>query len=1066
MASILESLNEAQHTAVTSPSDVLQILAPPGSGKTKTLTSRVAYLLHHNNYKPWNVICLTFTIKSSREMRDRIAKLIGNGVERKLILGTFHSVCRRYLVTYGHLIGIKKDFGIADSSDTIGIIRRIVKRRGLGIDPRKAQSRISSSKSRGLSDGKQAEGKATKKNEEQREFEMLFELYQEHLHTSNLLDYDDLLLKCADLLKRHPTCVSNVEAVLIDEFQDTNVVQFDLMRLFAAKHKRVTTVGDPDQSIYGWRSAEIKNLGKMQTLYPDTLVIHLKDNYRSSGAILLAANEVIEQDESRPSKALLPTHCPGTVPVLRRLPSSEIEASWLVSEIQRVTATTGNVLQFSDFAVLLRSAALSRQIESAMGKAGIPYRMVGGQRFFDRVEIKILLDYLRVISLPHNNDALFRIINTPARGIGATTAKGFLENAEANGKSLWTYLRSCLQAINPGISKMADHGLGSLVSIILTARSKIADRTTPYSPEDILNFIIKKLDFKAYLEKTYSNDHEARWANVEELLAQAGEFAVPYGDTVAEAEDALPQIEDLERAEGNPSDEALSQFLANVALATELQREDEDVEDRPQSQVTISTIHAAKGLEWPVVFVPSAYDGSIPHSRAEDTDEERRLLYVAMTRAQAMLYMICPRKNSQKGETTLSPFLSTEKVVRYLSNKGPNINVSTVNDICRILRRECPNHTQLAEACKALPSQSDDLWPLDGQNDKKAFGASWDSWDHNEWPEPTTKRRRLDQYGPASSGTYNTMNSSVMPSLSRVGSVTTMQDSAAFSCKGFVSASSQLLRDQKAETERAEKARSESKSKSNNQTEPIPKYMAQGRITSFLGKGGTTNGKHPRPDSTRSLPTIENEEPIRAYCSGVSLAKFDDSSHPPAVEEEPITVYCSGVSLTRADNSSSPPFASQPVTIGDGEPAERKPLAIIPQPFSTHRLPVSSSLDRPYYYSGDDGSRKKRYAFLSSSPPPDDIPFETAEAPTHLPDPQLVENSYSVRDNGMYGRGNTSNKTYGVRRNMNGWNERPRRGFSGPKRGISGLRRGGGNRRGWQPHKVVERHYYYGGPEW
>ena len=248
MPSILDGLNNAQIAAVTSEADVLQILAPPGSGKTKTLTSRVAYLLQNRKYKPWNIICLTFTIKSSQEMKDRISKLLGDGIEARLILGTFHSVCRRYLVTYGHLIGIRKGFGIADTSDTISIIKRIVKRHRLNVNPRTAQGRISHAKSRGLSYVNLIQEQGKRRNVEQQEFITVFEEYQKQLSISNLLDYDDLLLRCADLLRLHPSCVSNVESVLIDEFQDTNGVQFDLMGLFASERKRVTTVGDPDQS--------------------------------------------------------------------------------------------------------------------------------------------------------------------------------------------------------------------------------------------------------------------------------------------------------------------------------------------------------------------------------------------------------------------------------------------------------------------------------------------------------------------------------------------------------------------------------------------------------------------------------------------------------------------------------------------------------------------------------------------------------------------------------------------------------------------------------------------------
>lgn len=373
---LLTNLNQSQQAAVSSFADTLAILAGPGSGKTHTLTSRTAWLLAQG-LQPWNVIVATFTVKAAREMKERIGKLIGNGTESKLILGTFHSIARRYLARYGHLIDIKKDFGIADSADSLAIIKRIVKRHDFMIDAKVARSRISGLKARTSADHPKSSSKSGAKQVEEQEFEKCYAEYEEALRRSNLLDYDDLLLRCVDLLRNHPSCVSNVEAVLIDEFQDTNLVQFDLMRLFAAHRKRITIVGDPDQSIYGFRAAEVKNYKRMLRQYPDTVTIALEENYRSSGAILLTSLNVIEQDSSRVAKSLLATHTVGTRPVLRRLAGAHKEAQWIVTEIQRVKGMTGELLDLNDFAILLRSSALSRLIESALGKAGIAYKMVG-----------------------------------------------------------------------------------------------------------------------------------------------------------------------------------------------------------------------------------------------------------------------------------------------------------------------------------------------------------------------------------------------------------------------------------------------------------------------------------------------------------------------------------------------------------------------------------------------------------------------------------------------------------------------------------------------------------------
>jgi DNA helicase-2/ATP-dependent DNA helicase PcrA len=379
---LLSNLNPSQQAAVSSTADTLAILAGPGSGKTHTLTSRTAWLLSQG-LQPWNIIVATFTVKAAREMKERIGKLIGNGLESKLVLGTFHSISRRYIARYGHLIGIKKDFGIADTSDSAAIIKRICKRNNYFMDPKVARSRISGRKARGGVSDVPEKSKSAAKSVEAHEFDAIHTEYEEALKVSNLLDYDDLLLRCVELLRDHPDCVSNVEAVLIDEFQDTNLVQFDLMRLFAAQRKRITIVGDPDQSIYGFRAAEIKNYKRMLRQYPDTITIALEENYRSSASILMSALSVIEQDEARVKKSLMPTHLVGTRPVLRRLAGAYKEAEWIVTEIQRCQGMTGGLLDLNDYAILLRSSALSRLIETALGKAGIAYKMVGMWKSFN-----------------------------------------------------------------------------------------------------------------------------------------------------------------------------------------------------------------------------------------------------------------------------------------------------------------------------------------------------------------------------------------------------------------------------------------------------------------------------------------------------------------------------------------------------------------------------------------------------------------------------------------------------------------------------------------------------------
>ena len=1043
-ALILEDLNPAQKSAVTSPADVLQILAPPGSGKTKTLTARVAYLLSHHNYKPWNTLCLTFTIKSAREMKERISKLIGPALGSKLVLGTFHSVCRRYLVTYGHLIGIRKGFGIADSSDSLAIITRIVKRLKLNIDPKAARSRISSSKARSISCAELLADASKRKNVDQQEFTTVFEAYETHLATSNLLDYDDLLLRCVDLLRQHPPCVSNVEVVLIDEFQDTNIVQFDLMRLFAAKCNRITTVGDPDQSIYGWRSAEVKNLKRMQKKYPDTLVIHLEDNYRSSGSILLAALAVIQQDESRPAKPLLPTHCPGPTPVLRRLPSAAIEASWIVTEIQRCIGLSGSLLNYADFSILLRSASLSRQIESAMGKAGIPYRMVGGQRFYDRVEVKILLDYLRVVSQPDNSDALARIINVPSRRIGDVTVRALLEEAAARTSTLWRLIQDAVRgqmATKTKISTVARQGLASVINIILKVRKKMLDPSNLCLPHQLLEEVIQAIEFKGFLQKTKPEDHESRWANVEELVAQASDCLVAVSDPSLNVDDdeALPIIEGVKQESTGQAEDALSKFLANVALSTEIEKEeDAEAENGPQQRVTISTIHAAKGLEWPVVFIPSAYDGSIPHSRAEDTNEERRLLYVAMTRAQALLYMSCPTRNSMREETTLSQFLSAKTVAPYLTDHGPSLRFSTTYDISGILRRSCPPEDILRHGLENVENLEDDLWPSNGEEDPEVVAARWADGESRRSisaREIMMKRRKIEGNGlvvQADNRSSTFCHSSDTVPLFK----TTMERGSTYPTTsqriGFVSATAQLQHMREASSEEqkvkqttvkkngAAKAGALGATSRSKDGHGLMKYFVSSRVE--------------QQSNTLTLPHV---------ASVVTSLRGEDQCTDRRKDLDENTKFSTAVS---SELPSAPSYIQGFKS--------RNPMAVIPQTLAGHSFRPHGTTIRPKTDLPDKRQTTKAYVFLSSSPPrandASEEPMmetlgmsygtkrlcvaepksEAAAPPAHSRPPLTCHFTSEAM---LQARNHGARKTLGVRRSMVGWNARGNHSFNKPR---------------------------------
>jgi len=884
MDDLLKDLNDAQRSAVISPANVVQVLAPPGSGKTKTLTARVAYHIIHERLQPWNIIVCTFTIKAAKEMKERIRGFVGEKLEAKLIMGTFHSVARRFLSRYGQEIGIPKNFGIADSNDSKGIVKRIVSRFDYMVEPGHALSRISKLKAKGVSD---ESFRATAKNVNDNEFAMVYSSYQEHLKASNLLDYDDLLVRCVELLKQRPCCVSTIQAVLIDEYQDTNNIQYELMKLLAQNTRRITIVGDPDQSIYSFRSAEIKNLLRMRDEFPESVTINLENNYRSSGCILNSALAVIEQDDSRPKKALIATHGIGARPTLRHLASAQVEAQWIVEEIQRTKTLAAGLLTYNDYAILLRSGQLSSSIEKTLGNAGVPYRMVAGTRFFDRAEIRLLLDYLRVVSQPENNDALVRVINLPPRKVGDVTVKALLEEAEHKKVTLWKLVLDVAQGRKRPdckISAQAQTGIEQFVNVILTSLVRIK------VPEGhhvdlcgLIHHIMKKISLQAHLKQAHKDNWQERWENVEELLAQATQMASGIVSGEELTDEALPTVDGIEQR-SDTSVDTLSKFLANITLSSQADRDGGEAE-----QVTISTIHAAKGLEWPVVFMPAMYDGSIPHSRADDHDEERRLLYVGMTRAQGLLYLSCPMKQSSQEATTLSRFVSDKSVQHHFSPEGPDLAFlkSAIPDLARILRRPCPTYKDIITARDATKQPEDNKYPktreeIDG--DDPTWGVSWDDKFHGPgWSsdglQQNAKRRKLD-----SSDSYS--KQSVAVTMNRTSGFSMASTTMHTTKAGFTTARDlgdlqamqreaesirMLATAQSAETGRAmykENQKAEVKSTQVKKVKPRP--TGQGAITSFFGKRSTSTPEEdseavaplPHPSLQRSQSSFSNSTPL------------------------------------------------------------------------------------------------------------------------------------------------------------------------------------------------------------
>ncbi|CAE7208366.1 hypothetical protein P3342_011070 [Pyrenophora teres f. teres] len=992
MEALLEGLNEAQKSAVTSPANVVQVLAPPGSGKTKTLTARVAYHINHERLQPWNIIVCTFTIKAAREMKERIKGFVGDKLEAKLILGTFHSVARRFLYRYGQEIGIDKNFGIADTSDSTAILKRIITRYQYTVEPGHARSRISKLKAKGITAD---DNRRTAKNVNDNEFAMVYSSYQEHLAASNLLDYDDLLMRCVDLLKKSPSCVSTIQAVLIDEYQDTNNIQYELMSLLAQKTRRITIVGDPDQSIYSFRSAEIKNLLRMRTDYPESVVINLENNYRSSGCILSSAMAVIEQDESRPQKALIATHGIGEQPTLRHLISANVEARWIVEEIHRTKTLTAGLLSFNDYAILVRSSPLTLQIERALGQAGIPYRMVAGTKFFDRAEIKIILDYLRVISQPDHNDAVARVINVPSRKVGDVTVKALLEEAELRKVTLWKLVLDVAQGRRKPESKVstqAQKGIEQFVHVILTSREKLL----PAKSEDcdlfgLIMHVLNKIAFQSYLKQAHKENWQDRWANVEELINQATQMATAVANGEEISDDALPEMDGLEQRSDSAAD-LLSKFLANVTLSSAADQDGSELD-----QVTISTIHAAKGLEWPVVFMPAVYDGSIPHSRAEDQDEERRLLYVGMTRAQGLLYLSCPVKQSGQEQTTLSRFISDRKIQKLFHERGPDLAFkrSTIPDLARILRRDCPTTADIDAARNLLERPEDDRYPatreeLDG--DDSTYGAPWD----NNHKNPGTsygapKKRKLNN------PTSFTPADSIPTTMNRTSGFSTASTTMQAIRPGFTSALD--LGNLQAMQREAERIRMLAS------TEP---FEASKPAYSDSKKQETAKAARAKPNKAR--PTGQG--------AITNFFKRSNSSLADEAEHAAVPVPASAATFHR----SSSPSSAQLLPLHDISNVQPRPLHH-PVSLPKHKITTQPMLAKPRRREAESEGERSRYVLLSSSPVKPDGEGVDGEGSPTMKTPSTVSRSifHTTSMAQVQSASTAQRKTLGARRSMQPW---------------------------------------------
>ncbi len=651
---ILQSLNQRQCEAVQHDEGPLLILAGPGSGKTRVVAHRIAYLIRERGVHPRRILAVTFTNKAAREMRDRIFGLVGEEAGQDLTLGTFHAVCARILRIDGEGIGVSRNFSIYDSADQMAAVKRVMEELGLDakrIAPRAVLSAISRAKSELQGPREFA---ALVADYFQEVTARVFVRYEEILEQNEALDFDDILLKVVrlfeerqDVLERY---AERYEYVHIDEFQDTNIAQYILAKQWSSRHRNICVVGDPDQSIYTWRSADIRNILNFEHDFPDAKVVILDQNYRSTQTILDSAHSVIALNKQRKEKNLWTENGAGGPIVAYEAYNEEDEASFVAEETQRLTKS--GEFSHRDFAVMYRTNAQSRPLEEAFVRRKIPYRLVGGTRFYERREVKDLLAYLRLIHNPFDSIALLRVINLPPRGIGERTL-GELSRW-AGDRRIPLYVALQLIASTEGGSASGGDGerdspegaasegigepsvpsfqkrtvssllrfLGLLNELIALARSATLS--------DLLDAVIERTEYRPYLLADAAG--EERWENVQELRAVAGQY-----------DELKPE-------------QALSSLLEDAVLVMDVDAYDERAE-----AVTLITLHAAKGLEFPVVFIVGLEEGLLPHMRSLDSgdpaqlEEERRLCYVGMTRAKQQLYLVRAFRRGFGGYTSPNP---------------------------------------------------------------------------------------------------------------------------------------------------------------------------------------------------------------------------------------------------------------------------------------------------------------------------------------------------------------------------------------------------------------------------
>jgi DNA helicase-2/ATP-dependent DNA helicase PcrA len=638
----LKQLNAQQMKAVTHPRGPLLVLAGAGSGKTRVLTYRVAYLVEELGISPKNIMAITFTNKAANEMKERIKQLL-HGAEGFLV-STFHSACVRILRRDIDKIGYDRGFAIFDAYDQKVVVRNSIKELNLSdkkFPPASVLNYIGREKDKLFNPQKSFDNS---NDVRERTMAQIYQLYQKKLYDSNALDFDDLIMKTVELFNHNPTVLSYYQNrflhILIDEYQDTNRAQYELIKLLAGRYKNICAVGDDDQSIYGFRGADIRNILDFERDFPDAVVIRLEQNYRSTQNILDAANTVIDNNMGRKKKHLWTQNQQGEKIRIVALDNEKEEAFFIARKIQDINDQEGQ--GYGNFAVLYRTNAQSRVLEEIMLRSGIPYRMVGTIRFYQRKEIKDMLAYLRLIANSSDNISLERIINVPKRGIGDATVDSLKNFAEEGNYSIYEIIKNVEQYSFSSLAKKRIHKFRMLMDDIIEQSNSCG----------ISNLVSLVLEKSGYMDELYAEntvEASSRIENLKELVSAALEFE--------------------ERSPGA----GLEDFLAEAALVS-------DVDELPENEqaVVLMTLHSAKGLEFPVVFLAGMDEGIFPHARSmfdpDQLEEERRLCYVGITRAKRLLFLTRAWRRNIYGN------LSFYSASRFLNELPPELTEEEITE--------------------------------------------------------------------------------------------------------------------------------------------------------------------------------------------------------------------------------------------------------------------------------------------------------------------------------------------------------------------------------------------------